>query len=373
MHKASPMKNVGIFTHDLYPFKPWGQGRYVYDLAKHLRRIIDAKVFIFSPSEGIDDPDHVQIFKNSHRSLGKNTSYSVKVSLIIENLVRRYDLGLAHFQGGPGGLFLLKHPSVPVLYTAHHTYYQQSAYVPGQRWKRVFIHPEKLGYGKADHIVCASPSTRRLLIERYGLKGQKCSVVLLGVDKVQFFDSHSDRIPESLLFIGRLEARKGIDFLLKAIPLVKTRCPDVRFFLAGEGILRPLIEKTVREQGLERNVILLGALQDGQVSRWYNRVTAVVVPSVFEGFGLNAAEAMACGTPVIATNVDGLRDVVDNGVNGCLVEYGNVERMAETISFVLRNDRERRKLAENGLLKAINVFDWDKAARQTAVVYNTLL
>lgn len=367
------MKNIGIFTHDLYPFRPWGQGRYVYDLANHLRRIIEAKVFIFSPSEVIDDPCHVQIFKGSHRSLGKNTSYSFKVALVIEKLIRRYNLGLAHFQGGPGGLFLLRRLSVPVLYTVHHTYYQQSAYVPGQRWKRIFWGMEKLSYGRAGRIVCVSPSTQKVLIEKYHVAEHACSVVLNGVDKIQFFDSHSERFPNSLLFIGRLEARKGVDFLMKAIPLVKARCPEVRLFIAGDGNLRQWIERTISEQDLHRNTVMLGVLEDKLVPRWYNRVTAVVVPSVFEGFGLNAAEAMACGTPVIATDVDGLRDIVDNNVNGRLVEYGNVHQLSETILSVIGNYRERQKLAENCLLKATNVFDWYRAARQIAHVYRTFI
>ena len=367
------MKNIGIFTHDLYPFKPWGQGRYVHDLARRLRCCVDAKVFIFSPSEGIDDPCHVQIFQGSHRSLGKNTSYSFKVGLVVENLVRRYDLGLVHYQGGPGGLFLTRRLSVPVVYTAHHTYYQQSSYIPGQRWKKIFFHLEKLGYGRADRIVCVSPSTRKVLVEKYHVEERACSVVANGVDGTRFFDSHSERIRKSLLFIGRLEARKGIDFLMKAMPLVKARCPEARLFIVGEGNLRAWVERTIREQGLQGNVTMLGVLPDELVPRWYNRVEVVVVPSIFEGFGLNAAEAMACGTPVIATDVDGLRDVVDHNVNGRLVEYGNVHELSEALAFLLQNEQERRRLAENGVLKAAQAFEWERAARQTALIYNALL
>lgn len=367
------MKNIGIFTHDLYPFKPWGQGRYVYDLVKHLRGSSDAKVFVFSPSEGVEDPCHVQIFKGSHRSFGKNISYSLKVGMVIQDLVNRYDLGLAHFQGGPGGLFLLKRPCVPVLYTAHHTYYQQSVYVPGQRWKKIFFPLEKLGYAKADHIVCDSPSTRKILIENYGINERKCSVVIIGVDKSQFFPSHGKRIPESLLFIGRLEARKGIDFLIKAMPLVKARCPEVRLFIAGEGNLRAWIARFIAEHDLHKNVKLLGVLEDKHMSRWYNSVAVLVVPSVFEGFGLNAAEAMACGTPVIATDVDGLKDVVDHGVNGLLVQYADVPRLSETISFLLANESERQRLAENGFIKARDVFDWNRATRDISRLYRGLL
>ena len=118
------MKNIGIFTHDLYPFKPWGQGRYVHDLVKYLRKNIDGKIYVFSPSDNIKDELHIQIFRGSHNTLGKNIIFSIKLGLEIETLIKNNYLSLVHFQGGPGGLFLLKKCSVPIIYTIHHTYYQ---------------------------------------------------------------------------------------------------------------------------------------------------------------------------------------------------------------------------------------------------------
>jgi len=131
------MKNIGIFTHDLYPYKPWGQGRYVYDLVNHLRKSCSRNIFVFSPSIGIRDPMHIQIFPGSHSTIGKNITFSIKSAYIIEGLVKRHNLGIVHFQGGPGGLFLIKKLSVPLIYTVHHTYYQQSTYIKSQRWKKL--------------------------------------------------------------------------------------------------------------------------------------------------------------------------------------------------------------------------------------------
>jgi hypothetical protein len=65
------MKNIGIFTHDLYPFKPWGQGRYVYDLARRLRPLLDGEIYVFSPSDDRTDDRHIRIFGNSHQTYEK--------------------------------------------------------------------------------------------------------------------------------------------------------------------------------------------------------------------------------------------------------------------------------------------------------------
>ena len=168
------MKNIGIFTHDLYPFKPWGQGRYVYDLVRHVRPKYDRRVFVFSPSEGIDDRFHVQIFPGSHNTLGKNITFSIKLDCVIERIIENFNLSLIHFQGGPGGLFVIRHPSVPLIYTVHHTYYQQFKYIPSQEWKKVLYLWEKASYSKSDYIICDSDSTRRIISRNYavGLKFQ---------------------------------------------------------------------------------------------------------------------------------------------------------------------------------------------------------
>ncbi|GLI34553.1 glycosyltransferase family 4 protein [Desulforhabdus amnigena] len=366
------MKNIGIFTHDLYPYKPWGQGRYVYELAKNLRRVYEGKIFVFSPSPGIDDPYHVEVFGGSHASAGKNIGFSIKLGFVLENLIRKYDLGLVHYQGGPGGLFLIKKPSIPVIYTVHHTYYQQSAHIENQRWKKLLFLWEMFSYRKSDFLICVSPSTKRVLGRRYKLK-EGLRVIPNGVDGTRFFDMNLPRIPNSLFFMGRLETRKGIDFLLKCMPVVKNGCRDVRLYVAGSGCLKRELEEMTEHFGLHENVRFLGVIDDRDVNEWYNKVSVVVIPSVFEGFGLNAIEAMSCGTPVIATDVDGLRDVVEDGVSGRLVPYNDVEGLRGCVLDLLRNDLERQQLAENGKNRVKALYDWQNISRQVAKIYQIVI
>ena len=79
---------------------------------------------------------------------------------------------------------------------------------------------------------------------------------------------------------------------------MRTKCPNVKLFIAGSGILKSKLEDFVRENRLERNICFLGTIKDSDINEWYNKVSIVVIPSIFEGFGLNAIEAMAAGTPV---------------------------------------------------------------------------
>ena len=363
------MRNIGIFTHDLYPFKPWGQGRYVYDLVRCVRAKYQGEIFVFSPSDHINDDQHIQIFPGSHKSIGKNITFSMKLASIIEKLINNYDLALVHFQGGPGGLLLLKKPSVPLIYTVHHTYYQQSRYIRSQGWKKILYRWEKFGYRRSNYIMCDSVSTRRIVLRHYGVRRLPCETIPVGVDTDRFFPLNLERVPNSLFFLGRLEARKGIDFLIKTIPIVKEKLRDIQLFIGGDGVLKSYLDNFIKKNNLENNVHLLGTIDDAALNEWYNKVSVVIIPSVFEGFGLTAIEAMACGTPVIATDVDALRDVIEDGANGLLVPYNDTKMLSTKILYLLANKAERLKFSINGRKKVQTVYNWDNITQEILRVY----
>lgn len=367
------MTHIGIFTHDLYPFKPWGQGRYVYDLARFLRKGSRRKIFVFSPSENIQDDHHVQIFQGSHNAIGKNITCSVRLGGVIERMVEKFNLGIVHFQGGPGGLFILRKPSVPLVYTVHHTYFQQSRYIPSQQWKRILYLWERFGYKRSDYLMCVSDSTRRIVLRNYGASRKLCETISVGVDQDRFFPLNFERMPNSLFFLGRLESRKGIDFLIKTIPKVKARLNDIQLFIGGDGVLKPFLENFIKQKNLENNVHLLGTLSDSALNEWYNRVSVVVIPSVFEGFGLTAIEAMACGTPVIATDVDALRDVIEDGVNGFLVPYNDVEALSEKVLYLLKSKTEQSKFSIKGREIVRTVYNWNNISKDILRIYEYVL
>ncbi|MBW1781126.1 MAG: glycosyltransferase family 4 protein [Deltaproteobacteria bacterium] len=366
------MTSVGIFTHDLYPFKPWGQGRYVFDLVRHLGPKWRDKLTVFSPSSNIAWPFHVRLFPGSHDSLGKNISFSLKLSRVMEDLIDRYQLDLVHFQGGPGGLFLFNHPSVPVLYTVHHTYFQQQKYIRFQRWKYLLYLLEKFSYQNARYMMADSPSTREILLRHYSIAPDDCKVVPIGVDTTRFSPLDQTRIPNSLLFIGRLEQRKGIDFLIRTMAHVRLTIPDVKLYIAGGGRLDRSTVRYIKRQDLMSNVSFEGSIPDESVNLWYNRVTAVVIPSVFEGFGLVAIESMASGTPVIATRVDGLKDIVIHGKNGLLAAYNDTQTFSAHIVRVLTSKVTRQKLVECGLQTVKYSYNWHKIRDDVQNTYRSV-
>jgi len=166
-----------------------------------------------------------------------------------------------------------------------------------------------------------------------------------------------------------MESRKGIDFLIKTIPVIKDRLRDIQLFIGGDGALKSYLDNFIKKNNLENNVHLLGTIADSVLNEWYNKVSVVIIPSVFEGFGLTAIEAMACGTPVIATDVDALRDVIEDGENGLLVPYNDIETLSTKILYLLKNKAEQLKFSINGRNRVQTVYNWDNITQEILRVY----
>jgi len=203
-----------------------------------------------------------------------------------------------------------------------------------------------------------------ILINKYGVRADKVFVIPLGVNTRKFYPMERiKKIPDSLLFVGRLDKRKGADFLVRTMPLVVREVPDVKLFLGGTGRNLPKLEAYVAKHGLERNVEFLGFIPENKLNEWYNKVKCVVVPSMFEGFGLTVIEAMAVGTSIIATNVDSLKDIVEDHVNGFLVDYNDVWCLSDRIVLLLKEGKMRDEFIAKGRDLVRRVFNWDVAMK----------
>ena len=304
-------KTIGVITFDFYPFIG-GIGRHVYETYfKALKETKEFGVKIISPSTvKLEDSINVFSFVKLKKIFGENILFSILISPLINNLIKKHEIDILNIQTGPGGVFLFSKPKIKTIATAHHTYYQQSLYIGRQWWKKIFIFFEKRTYQLVDKIMVDTESTRKVLINSYGIDSRKIKTVPLLIDDDRFKSLNKKRIKNSLFFVGRLEKRKGIDWLVETMPVVKKNIPDIKLFIAGKGNLEIQIKTFIKENNLENSIFLLGKITDKELIEWYNKVEVVVVPSIFEGFGLTVLEAMSCGTQVIASNTDGLKDVL---------------------------------------------------------------
>ena len=210
-----------------------------------------------------------------------------------------------------------------------------------------------------------SESTRAELLAR-GLK--RVSLAPNGVDASKYrVLPEAPKEPLLILHIGRLKAYKRLDIFIRAMVRVRKELPGAHLVVAGAGSDEEALQRLAGELALGGAVKFRGRVGEGEKVRLYNQAAVFVNSSRKEGWGLTSIEANACGTPVIATDVPGLRDSVRHGESGLLVPFGDVEAFAAALLELLRDGARAARLREGALAWAAR-HDWETPYRVTRSV-----
>ncbi len=242
----------------------------------------------------------------------------------------------------------------------------------------------------ADRIVAATPAELAQLQWLYQADTRKVVVIPPGVDISRFYPIHPDEAKEvigvppcdkTLLFVGRIEPLKGIDILIQAIGLMQAKQVYVCLVVIG-GDADSETESTsdemerlkaIREKvGLKDLITFLGKRSQDTLPYYYSAAEAVVVPSHYESFGMVALEAMACGTPVVASQVGGLAFLVRDGVTGYTVPVDEPQALADRLTMLMQDPALRHKLGEQALQEA-RQYAWENIAARITEVYLQVL
>ncbi|MBB5138781.1 D-inositol-3-phosphate glycosyltransferase [Thermocatellispora tengchongensis] len=238
----------------------------------------------------------------------------------------------------------------------------------------------------ADRLVANTAAEARELVELYGADPARVAVVNPGVNLTVFQPAstgaarHRLGLPDDsrvLLFVGRVQPLKGPDVLLRAAARMLVEDPGLRRRLvvacvggpSGSGLSRPaMLADLSRELGIADIVRLVPPAPQHELADWYRAADVTVVPSHNESFGLVALESQACGTPVVAASVGGLRTAVRDGVSGLLVDGHDPGDWARVLHRLLREPRRLAVLAE-GAVEHAAAFGWQATASRLAEVY----
>lgn len=217
-------------------------------------------------------------------------------------------------------------------------------------------------------MVTVSNSSKKAM-EAIGFgKKRPIEIINPGVELDKFKPS-AKTVDPSILYLGRLKPYKSIDTAILAFEKVRKHVPNATFTIAGEGESRKALEKLVGMLGLGGAVKFIGKVTEEAKVELYSKSWLMVQPSSVEGWGITAIEANASGTPVVASNVAGLKDSVSNPHSGYLVPWGDVEKFADRIKHILTNDKIRKEF-EAGSLKWSKQFSWKSSAKKLMELIN---
>jgi len=181
-------------------------------------------------------------------------------------------------------------------------------------------------------------------------------------------------ISDQMIFACRqLFPRKGIRFLIEAVASLVPRYPRLQVVIAGDGFERPALEELAAKLGIADRTVFLGWVANADLPAYFRSCAVSVIPSLEEGFGIPAAEAMGCEVPVVASDAGGLPEVVEDGVTGIVVPRGDAGVLAQALDRLLGDPELRRTMGVRGRERALARFDWDVAAQRFESLYLSLL
>lgn len=186
------------------------------------------------------------------------------------------------------------------------------------------------------------------LLEKHGLKkNDKIILFVGGLDKAHYF--------------------KGVEYLINA----KCKVQNAKLLIVGDGDLKPYYQKLAKNLNISTDVIFVDSTTHDDLPKYYNLADVVVLPSIdkSEAFGIVLIEAMACGKSVIASNLPGVRSVVEHSVNGFLVEPKNIEQLVEKINFLLSNVAVAKRYGENGKKRVLEKYSLEKMGENIGKVF----
>jgi len=277
------------------------------------------------------------------------------------------------------GILKIKELGYPTVATIHHpiTVDRQTEIKSADVWwKKLkvmrwysFIGMQKKVSKRMSHIITVSNRSKHDISSEFNIPPGRFRVVANGVNTDIFHPLDGIKRDENHIIVTNSADTplKGLKYLLEAIASIRRKRQDIKLTVIGKPKKGGVIEKLVWELGISSHVHFTGRIRDEEFSHYYATATMAVVPSLYEGFGLPAGEAMACKVPVISTMGGALPEVV--GDAGILVPPGDARELEKAILYLMDHPQERSRLAEKGYARVMKYFTWTNAALKHVEVY----
>jgi len=377
------------------PAKGFGIGRYISEHSAALSRLgHDVHVVTNNVRQGRDTwtDKGVRVYGASGHLDTKPYSRTSAVLQANQELLGRglsvvaehgpFDVLLVHdWLGALAGKALREAHCVPTVLTMHETEVGRTFGQPNAEQQYV-AEVEKWACAVFESVVCCSEFIKDELIRFCDVPASKITVIPCGVSeatmgtdaRIDLFRSMFAEEDEKLaVFVGRLTTAKGPTVLLEAIPKVLAVYPKIKFAIAGNGDQMEAVQSRVAELGLGERVILTDYIAGKVLATLYHAADMLVVPSLYEPFGMVALEGMVTGTPVIVSDTGGLAETVDHDVTGLRVTPNDPNALAAAIVRLCYSPDLALQLAENGYRCAVERYPWTRVASETEAAYQRVV
>ena len=218
-------------------------------------------------------------------------------------------------------------------------------------------------------IVCLTRADAEQVV-RLGCPASKIRLIPNPVD-AEMFKPHPEKEQDNLIvWVGRFVPEKGLENLIDAAKLVQSRINDVRFLLVGDGPLRNELEYLINDRGLSNIVSLMGPLEHKEVADMLAKASIFAFPSYKEGMPRAVLEAMSTGKAVVASDIPGMDEIIENGINGVLVQPRDANALGDAIIALLNDKKLREELGRNARQTILKSFTWKNHLTQLEKIYD---
>ncbi|MBN2041702.1 MAG: glycosyltransferase family 4 protein [Spirochaetes bacterium] len=304
-------------------------------------------------------------------------SFSIRAYFKLRELSRKHKFDVIHDNQCLGyGLLLMRTLGIPVIATIHHpltidrdTLISRSVSIKNA-FKTIMFYPvlmQRIVAKRLDHIITVSENSMISNNHYLSLPLEKQTVIFNGIDTDIFRPLDSVKKKKGkIIFVGNAaDSKKGFSYLIKAMKSVND---GIKLTVVdGISLNNKGITRFINKMGVSDKIEFTGTASTEELVRHYNEAEIAVVPSIHEGFGFPAAEAMACGTPVIASDGGALPEIT--GDAGITVPARDSEKLAEAINSLYSNKKAMHEMRDKGLIRVKNHFTWEPAVRRMTEVY----
>ena len=304
--------------------------------------------------------------------------YLNKFNKVIKTESEKFKPDIIHCQHLWVAPYAALQTKIPYVITAHGT--DIKGYKKDKRYRQIALK----GAAGAEKIITISDQVNQDVKKYYFVKDNKLIKILNGVDDNLFKPLETDRLkliqkhlpnikenPEYLItFVGKLTDFKGVDLLIKAAKKYEKEFPNIMTLIIGHGELLDTLKNQAEKLEL-KNIHFLGNLPQEELPAFYSSADLSIVPSRVEPFGLVAVEALACGTPVIASRAGGLPDFINQDVGRLFKMNDSNDLAAKIITALKNNDKEKK--GKRAAEYALNKFSWARVIDEVLAVYNSVL